>query len=153
MMLVEDIEKTIIGYGYLLVKPKKISPSYYRVYEDGTIIEALIRIESIIESNEQPTGYAVRTSNSIKAYVPRENRKPKQFMQYQPSDIGSGIIEEDIKSEELSSEYSEYEISNGTTVSIRTIVNQINKTKFFSQDGEPVYSVISTPIIKFKAKK
>ena len=36
-------------YGYLLVKPKKIRRNYYRIVDDGTIIEALIGIESIVQ--------------------------------------------------------------------------------------------------------
>jgi hypothetical protein len=154
MTSIEDIERTIENYGYLLVKPKKIRPSYYRIIDDGTIIEALIRIESIVQS-EGPAGYGVKTSNSVKSYVPREKRKPsqQQSAQPQPNELVSGTIEEDIKSDELSSEFSEYEISDGTTVSIRTIVNQINKTKFYSPDGEPIYSVITTPVIKIIGKK
>jgi hypothetical protein len=91
-------------------------------------------------------GYAVHTSNNVKAYVSKEKRKPELFEAIQPSDIASGIVEEDLRAEELNSEFSEYELSNGSTVSIRTIVNQINKTKFYSQDGEPIYSVITTPV-------
>jgi hypothetical protein len=79
-----------------------------------------------------------------------KKHRPSFFSQ---SDIAREIIEEDRQSEELSSEFSEYELSNGTTVGIRTIINQINKTKLYTQDGEPIYSVITTPVIKFKGKK
>lgn len=153
MIPIEEVEKTIAGYGYLFSKPKKMVPSYYRVVEDGTIIEALVRVESVIQDIKDPTGSGVRTSNSVKSYVPKNNRRPERFVQFNPTDLTSGIIEEDVKTEELSSEFSGYELSDGATISIRTIVNQVNKTKFYSQDGEPVYSVITTPIIKYRGKK
>ena len=75
----EDIERTITGYGYLLVKPKKIFPSYYRIVGDKTFIEALIRIETVVEDAEKAMGYAVYTSNNVKAYVSKEKRKPELF--------------------------------------------------------------------------
>ncbi|HXX98516.1 MAG TPA: hypothetical protein VEL11_15535 [Candidatus Bathyarchaeia archaeon] len=140
----EEVQQRITNYGYLLVgNPKKYSPSYYKV-KDETIIGASIRIETVLE-NPRSGSHAIRTSNNIKAYVPNELRKPDLYKPFQPNEIVTGIID--------ASEYNDYELSNGVVISIRTIVNQIKKTRYFTKEGEPIYSVIITPVIKTKAKK
>jgi hypothetical protein len=148
----EEVQERITNYGYLLVaNPKKYSPSYYKL-KDETIIEASIRIETILE-NPRSGSHAIRMSNSIKAYVPNELRKPDLYKPFQPNELVTGIIDEDVEAEELISEYNDYELSNGVVISIRTVVNQIKKTRYFTQEGEPIYSVIITPVIKTTAKK
>lgn len=152
MIPIEEIEENIKKYGYLVVKPKKISPSYYRLVGEDAIVEALVRLDSLVQNVSDPTGYSIKTTNVSKVYVPRENRNPKAFVPFLPSELEAGITNHDVPAEELSSEFSEYELSNGAIVSIRTIVNQIKKTKFYTQDGEPIYIVIVTPVTKFKPK-
>ena len=65
----------------------------------------------------------------------------------------TGVIDEDVQNKEVISDFSEYELSNGMIIQIRTVVSQIKKTKYFSQDGEPVYTVTVAPVIKFKQNK
>jgi hypothetical protein len=146
MKTTEDVENEIKEMGYITVKPIKISPSYYKL-KDGTIIEAIVRIDSIVSEVDNPSSYFVRTSNFTKAYVPKDKRDPEKFKNYRITDLEEAIIE-DISSEELISEYSEYELSNGIIINIKTIVSQINKTKYYSQDGEPIYTVTMIPLIK-----
>jgi len=43
----------------------------------------------------------------------KEKRDPKKFIPFSPNELITGIIEEDVPNEELNSEFSEYELSNG----------------------------------------
>lgn len=147
-MNLTDIENKINSFGYFLPKVKKLSPSYYQL-NDGTIIEAIVKIETILEGKDNPDGFILRSSNEVRSYVPKEIRDPSKHENVQLNDLSIGIIEQDVESKELLTPFSEYELSNGT-LSVRTIVNQINKTKYFSAEGEPIYSVSLTPIIKYK---
>ena len=61
-------------------------------------------------------------------------------------------LEEDVEYEVLHENFSVYDLSNGLTLSVKTVVGQIKKTKFFTRDGEPVYVVNTNPIIKTKKK-
>jgi hypothetical protein len=130
MILVEDIQKKIHSMGYLAIKNLKVNPSYYEL-NDGTIIEAIVRIDSIIQDSSQPNGFFIRSSNVVKAYVPKDKRDPKKFIPYSLNELITGIIEEDLPSEELSSDYSEYELSNNVILNIRSIVSQIKKQNTF----------------------
>lgn len=146
------IENKIKDMGYLVVKPIKVLPSYYEL-EDGSILEALTRIESVIKDKNNPIGFFINTSNTTKVYTHAENRDPTKFESFTAADLASGIVDQDVESKELFSDYSEYELSNDIVVKIKTIVSQIQKTKFYSQDGEPVYTVSITPVMKHINKK
>ena len=132
------------------IKIIRTNPSYYELI-DGTILELIIRLDSVIQDKTEPYGYALRTTNIAKTYVSKENRKPELASPFTPSELRAGIIEEDVDSQELSTNPSEYEIDN-QIIEIRTIASQIKKTRFYSQDGEPVYSVDMVPLMKVKKK-
>jgi hypothetical protein len=143
-------EKTILeqvkNMGYLLVTPEKISPSYYKL-KDGTIISAWIVPNYMIKD---PNGVGGNTGNVILAFIPPELRKPESYMPFTPADIQKNIIEEDVEFETLLEEFSVYKLSDGTKLSIKSIVSQISKTSLFTQAGEPVYNVNVAPAIKVK---
>ena len=101
----------------------------------------------------------VRTTTNVKAYVSREERKQEeerkqqsQSINYQRTDLSLGIVEEDVEYDELFSDFSEYILNDETRIYVKTILNQINKTIYFTQDGEPIYSVSIVPSIKIKKK-
>ncbi|MDN5847894.1 MAG: hypothetical protein L0H53_16665 [Candidatus Nitrosocosmicus sp.] len=56
METIETIENRIKEMGYLVVKPIKILPSYYEL-NDGSILEALIRIDSVVKDKNNPIGF------------------------------------------------------------------------------------------------
>ncbi len=149
MIPTEEILDNIRQMGYLTIKPIVISQSYYKL-NDGTILQAHVNVDSIISDKGQPDGYSIRTSNFTIAYVPKEERKPQGFIPFNPAEIESSIIDEDVSYEPLSEGFSEYELSNGMVLSIRTVVGQIKKTKFYTEQGEPVYTVSISPVYKLK---
>lgn len=80
MTSIEEIEWIIESYGYLLVKQKKIRRSYYRIVDDGTIIEALIGIESIVQGECIKICYPITFfSNSPKWIVSVLVLNPKEL--------------------------------------------------------------------------
>jgi hypothetical protein len=103
----EEILGNIREMGYLTVKPRVILPSFYKL-ADGTILEAGIRIESIAKDPTQPSGYQVRVGNYTIAYVPSQERKPSEYRPFNPSEILTDIVNDDVEAEELKEEFSKY---------------------------------------------
>lgn len=147
----EEIQANIKEMGYVTAKPIKIEPSYYKII-DGTVIKAIVNIHYLLPDPKSPQGYSINSSNTISAYVPMEKRNPAAFQPYDPAQLKEGIIEEDIETETLRENFSVYELSNDMILSVKTVVGQINKTKFYTQEGEPVYIVNTNPIIKVKKR-
>jgi len=109
MESIETIENRIKQMGYLIIKTIKTSPSYYEL-NDGSILEALIRIDSVVKDKNNPLGFFVNSSNFTKVYSGAENRDPAKFTDFTPADLMSGIIEQDVEFNELLSEFSEYHL-------------------------------------------
>ena len=145
----EEVFKNIKEMGYITVKPITIWPSYYKL-SDGTIIRALVNINYLLANPLSPEGFTINSNNSVNAYVPKEKRYPGKFEEYNPSDLQSGIIDADVEFEVLRENFSVYEMSNKIKISIKTVVGQIRKTKFYTKEGEPVYIISPNPIIKTK---
>ena len=82
------------------------------------------------------------------SYVPQENRHPERFVQFDPSSIPPGIVDQDMEPETLVEEFNSYYMSNGMTMSVKSVVAQVRKTKFYTVQGEPFYLVDAAPITK-----
>lgn len=145
----DQILARIHEMGYITLKPMEVNPSYYEL-KDGTIIEAGIRIEAVVPDPRQPNGYNVRTSNYAVTYVPRNARNPGGYRPFTAAELATGIVEEDVEIKTLKEKFSSYALSNGMTLSIKAVVAQIQKTRFFTEHGESVYSVNISPVYKFK---
>ena len=145
----EEIGNNVKEMGYITLKPRAIYPSYYKL-NDGTIIEAHIHVNYLLPDPLNPQGFAVNSTNLVTAFVPKEKRKPTAFEPYSPAELQSGVIEEDVDYEVLRENFSVYDLSNGLVMSIKTVMGQIRKTKYYSRDGEPIYMVNINPILKIK---
>jgi len=148
-------EEEILGYihemGYLTIKLKEVLPSFYKL-ADGTILEAAIIIESIVPDPRQQSGYQIRTRHYSVAYVPQNERKPTEYKPFNPAEILTDIVSDDVEAERLREEFSTYELSNGMILSIKAVVGQIQKSRKRTEFGEPIYSININPIYKFKKK-
>lgn len=146
----EEVLAEIKEMGYVTIKPRVEKPSYYKL-SDGTIIKALVHINSIVPDPRKPDGFNVNPTNLVSAFVPKEKRNPAGFQQQpQGTDLAQGIIEQDVDFDVLKEDFSVYELSNGLILSVKTVVGQIGKTKYYTKDGEPIYLVNMNPIIKVK---
>ncbi len=149
----EEILANIRDMGYVTCTPRRIRPSYYKTNDGiGTIICVLIRPNHVVPVTNSPDGFTINHTVQISSFTPKENRRPQKFQEHQPGDVQSGITEVDVDCEPLSEEFSVYDLSNGLVLSMKTVVGQINRTKFFTPEGEPMYTVDANPIIKFKKR-
>ena len=147
---VEEIINNIKEMGYITVESKgEIKPSFYKL-KDGTIIKALITINHLVADPRSPQGFAVNSNNITTCYVAKENRHPELYRPFNVSDLQSNVLDEDMEPETLREDFSVYALSNGMTLSVKTVVAQVSKTKFYTADGEPLYMVNTTPIVKIK---
>lgn len=150
MTSVEEITKNINEMEYITAEIiGELKPSFYKL-KDGTIIRVLININHIVADPEDGQKFSINSSNSIVAYVAKENRHPELHKQFGASDTQSKIIDEDMEPETLREDFSTYALSNGMTVSIKPVVGQVSKTQLYTIDGEPVYMVNPIPVIKTK---
>jgi len=148
----EEVEGWIKDMGYITVTPRTIEPSFYKI-KDGTIIRALININHVIADPKSPQGFTVNSTNAVMCYVPKEKRNPAAFQQYDQAELQSGVIDDDMEPETLRENFSVYDLSNGMVLSVKTVVAQISKSKFYTKDGEPIYLVNTTPVLKVKKNK
>lgn len=96
----EEILRYIHEMGYLTIKPREVLPSFYKL-ADRTILEAGIRVESVIQDPRQQTGYQIRTSNYTIAYVPPQERRPPEFRPFTPAEILADVINDDVEAARL----------------------------------------------------
>ncbi len=150
----EGIAQDIRDMGYVTCNPIDIKPSYYKLNDGtGTIIRALITVECLIPDPSSFNGFKISTSARTTAFVPKENREPQNYKPFRPNELQSGVIDDDVGCDTLSEDFSVYELSDGSIMSVRTVVGQIKKTKFFTSEGEPLYMVDMNPIIKINRPK
>ena len=146
----EEVIANIRDMGYITVQPRREYPSYYKL-ADGTIIRASVQVHAVIPSPTNPEDSTVISTNIINAFVPKEGRNPTAF-QPMSEPIASSIVDEDVDYEVMREQFSVYDLSDGKVLSVKTVVGQINKTKYWTRGGEPVYTVNANPIIKVKRK-
>ena len=146
----EEVINNIRDMGYITVKPRKEYPSYYKL-ADGAILKALVQVHAVVPSPEKPGEFRVASSNLINVFVPKEARHPAAFRPV-TEPLTSGIVDDDVISEVMREQFSVYDLSDGTVLSVKTVVGQIQKTKHVTVEGEPVYIVNTNPIIKIKRK-
>ena len=151
MISEEEIRNNITDMGYVLVTPRKLYPSYYKL-SDGTFVRALININYLIVDPQSPQGFAVNSTNTVSAFVPKEKRHPELYQQYDPIEVMKDPVDDDMDFEVLRENFSVYDLSNGMVLSVKTIVGQVTKSKYYTRDGEPIYNINTNPIIKAKKK-
>lgn len=147
-----EIEVWIKDMDYITITPRTIDPSYYKL-TDGTIIKAHTQVQHVTADPKNPKGFSLNSNSITVAYIPKEKRKPDFFHPYDNSEIQKSISEEDMEVVTLRENYNVYDLSNGMVLSLKTVVGQVNKTSLVTPEGEPVYMVNTTPLIKIKPNK
>jgi hypothetical protein len=148
----EEIKTNIIEMGYVLATLRNQYPSYYKLY-DGTILRIIVQLNYAIPDAREPDGFSVDTTNIVSCFVSREKRRPDAFVPFNQSELYQNIIEEDVEYEVLRENFSVYDLSNGFVISVKPVLGQVKRTKFYAHQGEPVYTVNINPIIKIKQQK
>lgn len=145
----EEIEQEIGNMGYYIARPRKIIPSFYKL-GDGSILKVIVSINHIIQDPRNPNNYVVNSTNLVSSFVPPNNRTPQAFVPYPPSELNVNPINDDLEFDVLQENFTTYDFSNRVVISVKPVVAQVIKTRHFTPEGEPVYSVNLNPIIKMK---
>lgn len=151
MTPIEEILKNITDMGYVTCIQSKIEKSYYKL-DDGTIVSAVIDINYIVQNRFASSGHSMNSTENIAVYVPTQNLMPEKYAIVSPEELrsSSNIMIENVKYEVLREDYSTYTLSNDMILSLKTVVGQISKTKFFNQIGQPIYLITPHPITKWE---
>lgn len=145
----EEIYSNIVEMGYITVKPTQIFASFYKL-SDGTILKVVFALNYVLPDPRQPGALTINSTNIVSTFVPTEKRNPAAFIPYSPSELRHRIENEDVDFEVLQESFSVYNLSNGLVLSVKPVLAQVTKTKFYNKEGEPIYSVNVNPIIKIK---
>lgn len=150
-MIEDQIAKRINAMGYVTCKPVQITPCYYRI-NDGTdtILRVLIVINHLTPRAGSARDFDVNSSVQVNAFVPVNRRTPGVFVPYSETDLGSSIDTPDVKYEVLREDFSVYSMSDGTTISVKAAMGQIDRTRFVTPQGEPVYVANPVPVTKIR---
>ena len=142
--ITDDIQKM----GYVTVElQSSLKPSFYKL-KDGTLIQVLICVNYLVPDPAEPSGYVVNTTTTTVSYVPAENRIPGRYVPFDRSSMPSNILDDDMKPEALMESFNTYSMSNGMTLSVKSVVGQVSKTKFYTVHGDPLYIVSAIPVSK-----
>lgn len=145
----EEIEQEVVNMGYFMARPRKIIPSFYKL-GDGTILKVIVSINHVIQDPRDRNNFVVNSTNIVSSFVPASNRTPQAFAPYPPSELNVNPINDDLDFEVLQENFTTYDFPNRIVITIKPVLAQVIKTRHFSPEGEPIYSVNLNPIIKMK---
>ncbi len=144
----ETILQRIREIGYLTVTPLTITPSYYNI-DNGTILKVFTLVDSI-KPSPSDQGPNPRSHTMVTTFSPLSQHGPPSNVPLTQKQLDEGIIEEDVEVVPLREEFSVYAVSDGSTLSLKMIVGQVSKTKYFDVAGAPIYIVRTTLVPKVK---
>lgn len=67
----EEINSNIKSMGYVLVTPRRVYPSFYRL-SDGTILKVIVNLNHLIPDMQNPDSVGVNSTNITSTYVPKK---------------------------------------------------------------------------------
>ena len=143
----DEIINEIKSMGYIIATSSKIIPSYYRL-KDNTIIKVIVIINHLIPEKDRPDNFGINSTNIVSTFVPIKERKTESFKSYPLTTNETNIEVQDLEFDVLKEDFTVYDLSNGFILKVKPVLAQVNKTKSFSFDGEPIYTVNIAPIIK-----
>lgn len=150
-MAEDQIAKKINSMGYVTCRPLQITPCYYKINDGtGTILCVVIAIHHIAPRAGRAQGFDVDSSLQVSVFTPATNRSPENFVPYSEADLASTIAVRDVDYDVLREEFSVYFMSDGTTLSVKAAMGQIDKTGFVTPHGEPIYIVNPLPVTKIR---
>jgi len=145
----DEINQVIVKMGYVLATPRVQHSSFYKLI-DGTIIKVVMLLNFLIPIPPKPDDYDVNTTNIVSSFVPSEKRRPELFAPTPNPQFDKDIVDDDVEFEVIKENFSVYDLTNGLVVSIKPVLGQVRKTKYYSVQGEPIYLTNVSPIVKFK---
>ncbi len=112
--------------------------------EDGTILKAChVPVKIFRTSRTDQHGYPVYLvlgKDFVTAHVPKELRQPPSSEPFDPENDQMEIIQFTV----LREPWNSFELSDGTTLKIRLITNQVHVSEKRNAFGEPIYQITKT---------
>lgn len=154
MTPIEDVQEMIQNYGYLTIKSSKIYDSFFKLKDDN-ILECKITFQGILVNpiDKQQINANLRTHFHVYSSVNDRafNTPALHVSDLNPSSSKpSKVVDDDVEFEILYDPFSVFTLNNDTVISIKHVISQIRKFDITTANGEPVYNVQTTPIVKIK---
>lgn len=147
----DQIAERINEMGYATCRPRQIAPCHYKVNDGmGTILRVLIVVNHLTPSTSHAQIFDVDSTVQVSAFVPASSRAPEKLVPYTAAEMTSGIVVHDVDYDILRGGFSTHSMSDGMVVSVKAAMGQIDKTKFVTPHGEPVYIVNPFPVTKIQ---
>ena len=155
MSTTPKILQMINEMGYVTCIPVDVKPSVYRTLDgNDALIMLHVDVDYLMPNPATKNNFGLSMSSRTNVMVPDSKRKPQNFKLFEQSDLASKVIDDDVKYETLDERFSTYKLGNGSTLGIKIILAQIQKTSLYQPGGEPLYSIsstVATKLIKGKA--
>ncbi|MDD9814145.1 MAG: hypothetical protein OXU37_07790 [Thaumarchaeota archaeon] len=146
----ESTIRAIRGMGYEVPGLQREGECYYLIKDGtGSILRVSMHISGII-ARDGPGGHAVNVVAGTSVFTPKKSRHPEKFRPV-PPDPMSAVTREDVEYETAADEPGVYVAENGVSMSILPAIAQIRKTSAVTPNGEPVYIVNASPMLKVLA--
>ena len=97
-------------------------------------------------------GFDTQSVTSVQS-VPEQLRGPSSTEPYDPRQLESSIVQDDISYTTLAEEWNEYVDEEGSKIRMKTTVSRVARTSKFDKHGNPVYLVQSHGIVEMKPRK
>jgi len=137
--------------GYTPFKIKKEKPSFYKL-EDGTILKVITVVNAVIMNKKKLNVISVDAQNVVSAFVPKKLHGALTTKPVSIPEASKKIDIEDLDFEIISEPFNEYRVDGKYTMKLKTILNQVNRSKLLNNVGQPIYLINTTLSTKFKSK-
>lgn len=119
--------------------------------EDGTIIKIkFVPIKFAREKIDDAGNpvYLANYTNVVGSVPPSNLLGSPSSKKYGRQEIIDAIVEEDMRFETLEEDWNEYQLKDGSKLSVKAVVTKVDKTNLFDEKGEPLYNVSHQVLMK-----
>jgi len=146
-----EIDIKIKRLGYTPFKVKKEKPSFYKL-EDGSILKVLSIVNAIILNEKKPNAISVDAQNVVSAFVPKKLHGEPVTKPVSIPEASKKLDIEDLEFDVIVEPFNEYRVAGKYTLKLKTILNQVNRSKLLNNIGQPIYLINTTLSPKFKRR-
>lgn len=144
------IDEKIKRLGFTPFKVKKEKPSYYKL-QDGTILKIYPILNGLILNAKKPNMVTVDIGNVVSAFVPKKLLGERPDKIYSLTEANKKMDIEDMDFNILAEPFNEYSVGKHN-LKLKTILNQVNRSKLRNNLGQPIYAVNTSISTKFKKR-
>jgi len=129
---------------------------------DGAIVKVklvltVVRRKELVRADgtvEKTLGYSFESqSPTVVHSVPENLKGPPSTESYDPKQLESAVVQDDISYSTLFEDWNEYIDETGSKIRLKTTVSRVARTSKFDRYGNPVYLVQSHGIADVKVRK